>query len=780
MKIRIQATIVAALLSAAFTTQAPAQGTTVSYQGVLNQSGSEFTGNAEFQATLWDASSGGSQVAANSPASVIVPVNGGLFVLPLNFGEAPFAGGSERWLQLEVRTTIGSFTTLSPRQRLTPTPYAIRAASAATAATAAVASSVDAANITGTLLLTQLPSTVVTNTQSGVNLTGSFTGGGDGLTNLNANTLVMTTTNVSISGWGNNAAGQRSIPSGMDEPTAVSPGAAHSLVLQRNGTVAAWGDNTYGQTNIPAGLGAVSAIAAGYAHNLVLRSNGSVVAWGWHEFGQTNVPGGLGTVSAVSGGLYHSAALRTDGTVAVWGTNLHGQLNVPGGLNNVTAISAGLVHTLALRANGTVVAWGGGDSDYGQSTIPAGLSNVVAITAGGVHSLALKTDGTVVAWGGGHTNDPAGGVHFGQSIVPEDLSNVIAVAAGLVHSLALKADGTVVAWGGNVFGQASVPPGLNNVVALGSGSAAHHSLVLRKRSQAPVAWLDSDNSFNGNIEINGDAGVFGDLRLNDGTLWLRRGGDRHHGIGWYDSAGNKPFGDFGSEGGPDGPVLFGFAGGALGTTTNGNRVALVWDAKQRVGIGTTTPGALLSLGGETAASKLLVYESFGSRAGLGYTNSQFRLHLPGPSSFFNFLDAPTGTSLLSIWAFNGFVGIGTGENLPGAKLEVRGNIRLGSSGQFFAPGGTENLRIVRGVVGATGNILAGEGFTVAKGVTGFFTLTFSPSFAGTPAVVATPQSGIGRIATCTSVSSSSSGIWTRDSAGTAVDNQFNFIAIGPR
>jgi hypothetical protein len=124
--------------------------------------------------------------------------------------------------------------------------------------------------------------------------------------------------------------------------------------------------------------------------------------------------------------------------------------------------------------------------------------------------------------------------------------------------------------------------------------------------------------------------------------------------------------------------------------------------------------------------------------------------------------------------------VGIGVSVPTSKLDVRGDIRLGTSGQFLAPGGVENLRIIRGIVNGAGTVLEGTGFTITKGAAGFYTITFTPAFADLPAVVVSPQSGLDRIATCTSITASSTGIFTRDSAGTAVDNQFNFIAIGPR
>jgi hypothetical protein len=162
----------------AFCVCASAQGSAFSYQGRLNDSSGPFTGNAEFQPTLWGAVSGGTAIATNSPPSVIVPVTNGLFVLPLDFGAA--FPGADRWLQFEVRTTIGQFVTLAPRQRLTPTPYAITAS-----------------NLTGTLPAAQLigtvPSAQVAGTYSNPvtfsNAANTFAGNGAGLTGLDASQL---------------------------------------------------------------------------------------------------------------------------------------------------------------------------------------------------------------------------------------------------------------------------------------------------------------------------------------------------------------------------------------------------------------------------------------------------------------------------------------------------------------------------------------------------------------------------------------------------------------
>jgi len=171
---------------------AHAQAAVFTYQGQLTQSGTPFTGSTEVQATLWDALGGGLAVATNTPPSVIVGVTNGLFVLPLDFGSAPFAAGAERWLQLEVRTTIGPFTPLAPRQKLTPTPYALTAAQ--------LSGTLPSATLGGTY------SGTVAFNNAGNAFNGSFTGVGTGLTSLNASQWTSgTVPNARLSGTYGNA-----------------------------------------------------------------------------------------------------------------------------------------------------------------------------------------------------------------------------------------------------------------------------------------------------------------------------------------------------------------------------------------------------------------------------------------------------------------------------------------------------------------------------------------------------------------------------------------------
>ena len=156
-----------------------AQDTAFTYQGRLNDSGSSANQSYDLTFALFNVSSGPGQIGTTI-TKLNTAVSNGLFTVTLDFGNQ--FSGTARWLEIGVRTNGGSaFTTLTPRQPLTASPYALYAPNAGTAASA---SSVSAANITGTLPLTQLPSTVLTNGQTGVTITGTFVGNGGGITNL--------------------------------------------------------------------------------------------------------------------------------------------------------------------------------------------------------------------------------------------------------------------------------------------------------------------------------------------------------------------------------------------------------------------------------------------------------------------------------------------------------------------------------------------------------------------------------------------------------------------
>lgn len=104
-----------------------AMGTAFTYQGRLTDRGSPANGEYDFRFALYDAATNGSQVG--SPVvKENTSVSEGLFTVELDFGSGAFYGEA-RYLEIGVRvgSSSGAYTTLSPRQGLTPTPYALNA-----------------------------------------------------------------------------------------------------------------------------------------------------------------------------------------------------------------------------------------------------------------------------------------------------------------------------------------------------------------------------------------------------------------------------------------------------------------------------------------------------------------------------------------------------------------------------------------------------------------------------------------------------------------------------
>jgi hypothetical protein len=116
-----------ALLSVAFTTQLHAQSSAFTYQGSLTDSGSPASGIYDLRFSIYDVETNG--VAISVLTNAATTIADGLFTVTLDFGASVFDGNS-RWLEIGAATNEGgAFTSLSPRQRITSTPYAIRAAS---------------------------------------------------------------------------------------------------------------------------------------------------------------------------------------------------------------------------------------------------------------------------------------------------------------------------------------------------------------------------------------------------------------------------------------------------------------------------------------------------------------------------------------------------------------------------------------------------------------------------------------------------------------------------
>ena len=97
------------------------------YQGQLKQGGQPFSGMMMMQFSLYDDPEFGTQIGSPYVSMPPVQVDNGLFTVEIDvtvFGPAAF-DGNPRWLQIDVND--GGWITLSPRQPITPAPYALYA-----------------------------------------------------------------------------------------------------------------------------------------------------------------------------------------------------------------------------------------------------------------------------------------------------------------------------------------------------------------------------------------------------------------------------------------------------------------------------------------------------------------------------------------------------------------------------------------------------------------------------------------------------------------------------
>ena len=119
----------ATLLLFSYAVGALAQGTAFTYQGQLQNNGSPASGTYNLTFSLFNTNITACAIAGPVTNNGVVVTNG-LFTVLIDFGPGVFTGATN-WLEIGVETNGAStFTTLTPRQQLTPVPYAIYAESA--------------------------------------------------------------------------------------------------------------------------------------------------------------------------------------------------------------------------------------------------------------------------------------------------------------------------------------------------------------------------------------------------------------------------------------------------------------------------------------------------------------------------------------------------------------------------------------------------------------------------------------------------------------------------
>jgi len=481
-----------------------AQGTAFTYQGRLNSSGNNpANGNYDLRFAIWNAESGPSQVSGTVGTNALV-VSNGLFTVTLDFGTDIFTG-TDRWLEISVRTNgSGSFTTLS-RQKLAATPYAVTAG-----------------NLVSGGLLAGTYGKAFTFSNSANSFSGSFSGNGAGVSNVNALTLggigsngfwrttgnVGTTPGVNFLGTADNqplAIRVNGATALRIEPTATAPNIIGGLnsflptVVGANvrGAVVAGG-------NAPAGP--VSGFGGGDFH-AVYDSDGVIGGGFGNKVGTDNGDPDDTPFTTVAGGVFNSAA----GYAA---TVAGGDGNFAGGTRSTVGGGAGN------QATGTDSAISGGTGNRAEShhsSIGGGQNNVAnnahtAVAGGGWNTASGIS--SFIGGGGGDT--------FGGPWPNTASGNWSAILGGWNNTA--SGYSAVIGGGGNntASGQYAVVPGgdgnrataTDSFAAGRSASAEHAGSFVWSDGTAGTFSSAGPNTFN--VRAAGGVSISHDLRMNTG------------------------------------------------------------------------------------------------------------------------------------------------------------------------------------------------------------------------------------------------------------------------
>ena len=224
------------------------------------------------------------------------------------------------------------------------------------------------------------------------------------------------------------------------------------------------------------------------------------------------------------------------------------------------------------------------------------------------------------------------------------------------------------------------------------------------------------------------------------------------------------------------------AGDDLQLRAGGNVTRAVLKADGKVGVNTLSPDRNITVEGSASAyinartaqgpHEVLIGADANGAIVSAMTNDDLQLR--------------AGSNSTKVWIkTNGDVGVGTGA--PTAKLDVRGDIKLGA-GDLFAAAGLQNLKVVIGSVNALGLPTAGTGFVPVRLGTGNYRVMFTTAMGSGAVVLVTPVDSTNNDNVLTVVSPSATGFDVRafdmindgSESTDAQDTAFNFVAFGLR
>ncbi|HNS50313.1 MAG TPA: tail fiber domain-containing protein [Anaerolineae bacterium] len=398
-------------------------GTAFTYQGYLKSGGQPVDDTCDLQFALWDAETGGAQIGPLEDRGD-VDIRSGLFTVKLDFATGSFQGEA-RWLEIAVLCPGDpGYTTLAPRQALTPSPYAL-----------ALPGLWTQQNITSTNLIGGFSGNWVADGAYGVTISGGgygsrpnrvtdvlgTVGGGGGNEAGSNDGDIGNGVYATVGGGRLNTAGDwaASVLGGSEntagEEFSAVGGGSHNVASGWSATISGGYYNTAPGDRSTVGGGAQNAAEGDYSTVGGGLLNVATGITSTISGGQGN--GTLGDWSVVGGGLANWA-WGPGGTVGGGSSNLAGQgATISGGTSNWADVGAAISGGTSNTASGENASIGGGidnDASGSRTTIAGGEGNLASqpwsTIGGGAYNLTGGADTDSATVSGGHHNTANGHV----------------------------------------------------------------------------------------------------------------------------------------------------------------------------------------------------------------------------------------------------------------------------------------------------------------------------------------------------------------------------------
>ncbi len=614
--IRIGFVISILLLSANLTL---GQTTAFTYQGKLEVSGSPAAGNYDFQFRLFDALSGGAQQGATVTLTNISVTNG-IFAVTLDFG-ANFPGAN-RFLEISVKVAGGpTYTTLTPRQQITSTPYAVKSVNATTAdglsvscvncVTSSQIASVNGSAVTGAIPVASVPA---------------------GSTNYVQNTISpQAASNFNISG--NGTAGGTLSANAVNATTQYNIGGNRVLSIP-------------GSFNLFTGIGAGTNTTAG----------GNVFVG--YIAGQANITGTSNTIVGAFAGQNNTASNNTFVGTSAGLANTTGTDNAFFGVNAGDSNTAGNQNSFFGRFAGSSNTTGNGNNFFGYA---AGNANTTG------------TNNAFFGVGAGQSNTTAGNNAFfgnvaGGNNTTGTFNSFYGSSAGLANTTGSK---------NSFFGTQA---GLNNTGSQNSFFGANAGLANTTAGDNSFFGYNAGNASTGSLNsfFGSNAGGANTTGFQNAFFGKSAGEDNTTG------ANNAFFGSLSGQANTTGNsnTFFGAFAGNLNTTGFNNVFLGAFAGQSNLSGGSNvfigqTGGVLNTTGG----LNIFIGNNAGDTNTIGSSNTIIGANADVAS--INLTNASAIGANASVSQSNSLVlgnnaNVGIGTSSPADKLHVAGDIRVGT------------------------------------------------------------------------------------------------------